>query len=313
MDLIPPSVVEGYDVSHLHALATHMTKSVADREELMGTVNELAAGQSWVGAGREGQAVPLAEHNAQAMTAGAALIATAGIATAGAGSLYSLKQELVAGLNAAKVAQLQVDDEYNVIDPFAGTPVGTVRASAVQALQAQLKTGAQAFTATEHTTAQAIHAAMQPTGKPDAENTRNGHVSMMDNHFKTGGGDDPTEPPMPSVGGEPNEDMLISTQSGAASTQSGLGEEDTRLPAMPKVWPPVEPVPPTPPAKCGPLEFAKDTFNVTAADAGTTAAGLLFPLEGPLMIPSAIAIAKGLETVAETSGTEIDCIERGIG
>lgn len=172
MDLIPPSVVEGYDVSHLHALATHMTKSAADREELMGAVNGLAAGQEWVGAGREGQTIPLAEHNAQAMTTSAALAATAGIATAGAGSLYSQKQELVAGLNTAKVTQLQVDDEYNVTDPLAGTPIGTMRASAVQALQAQLKTGAQAFTATEHATAQAIHTAMQPTG--------NGHVSAVD-------------------------------------------------------------------------------------------------------------------------------------
>lgn len=147
-----------------------------------------------------------------------------------------------------------------------------------------------------------------PSAHPSVSNS-NGHVSMVDNKFKTGGGD-PTEPPMPPVEA-PGDGILIGT-GGAASTQSGLGVEDTRLPAMPKQWPPAEPTPVISTPECGPAETARDTFDNVAATAAEATGALLFPLDGPAtaMIPSVIALAKGAEVVATTSDTLIDCLER---
>ena len=343
MDLIPPSVVESYDLSHLHALATHMTTSVADREELMGSVNGLAAGQVFEGAGREGQTVPLAEHNEQATTTSAALSATAAVAVAGAGSLYSQKQELVAGLGTAKAAQLQVDDEWNVTDPLAGTPIAAMRASAVQALQSQLQTGAQAFTQTEQTTAQAIYTAMgdvqgwdrgdghttwiekQPDGGlftwnekdgpdytgnwPDAAKNGEGRASMMDYHFKTdgpGGGDNPfNDPPMPEIGAD---EGAVGAAGVISPMEQGMGG-----PPMPKDWPKFTPTP-TPP-KCSYGEYAKDVVENIGATAGTTAGLVAAPetIWNPLFVPWMIAEGRGVEAVIDTSGSVIDCATRGLG
>lgn len=185
MELIPKSVVEKYDVGHLHELATHMTASVAHRTELMTSVNAMAAGQDWAGLGRLGQDGALAQHTAHAEASSAALAATGAEAVAGAETLYTQKQELMAGLAAGTTAGFEIDDEYNVSDPFAGTPAGTARASAARALQTQLKAGAQAFTATEHSTAQAIRSS----------------ISAVD--FKTDKGPPPS-PPHPVQNPDPN-------------------------------------------------------------------------------------------------------------
>jgi hypothetical protein len=358
MDLIPPSVVKSYDVSHLHALAAHMTKSAADREELMGSVNGLTAGQMWVGAGREGQAVPLAEHNVQATTTAAALAATAAEATAGAETLYLQKQGLVAGLQVGKTAGFEVDDEYNVTDPFEGTPAGVIRAPLARTLQSQLQAGAQVFTQTEHATAQAIHTSMgtvgggtaahggQPEGKvqcfgpdqspycverhpdgstttippgqavwgmqgvwPDAAKNGEGKVSMFDSHFKTAPAD-PTEPPMPPVGSDKDEDMLISSTSGQASTQSGLGVEDTRLPAMPKEWPPA---PSAPSPTCTTDEFGKILTKATEHTAIEAGGIAILPEEGPAVIPGIVGLLVNGNNIADDVGDAAHCFSEGVG
>jgi hypothetical protein len=338
------SHLRGYSTDHLVEAAAHWNEAAGRWDNTYLTVAQEAQTLDWVGRNRDVSVERIHADHQTVRGNAAALTSAAGIAREAAGSLSAAARNVTHLADEAGENGYLVNDDYEVDFP----PTRNVAEYKEKYVQAQqysedLRFRAAAFMEHEQQTADSLIQAVGdvqcwdngsgrsmtcveklPDGStvtlpgmpdlsgswPDAANTNNdGRISMVDNTFKTGGGDD--EPSMPVVDA-PGDDVFIGT-GGGASTQSGLGVEDTRLPSMPSQWPPLEAAPAAPSTPCGPGEFAKDTFKNVAAVAGTTAGALLLPLEGPAMVPSFIGLASGTEAILETSDAEIKCIERGIG
>lgn len=341
------SEIQQWKPDDMDELSRHFNELADSRGNTMDAIQRSADNLNWTGAGNDGKTLTIAGHAAVAATHAQILRATAGVAQAGGQALYGQQQLLVTAVQDAEDAGFDVDDDFNVTDP--DDPMG-FRDGIAAAIEADLLTQAEAFDAQRMTTATEIGtssaALAAPTGKvqcfgpedsdgavncfePDGKGggtTFKGiwaqegvwpdkaqiappsqGVQMMDHTFKTGGGD---EPPMPPVGGDPNEDMLISTQSGAASTQSGLGSEDTRLPAMPKEWPPA---PPSPSPTCTTDEFYKILTKATEHTAVEAGGVAILPETGPAVIPGIVGLIVNGNNIADDVGDAAHCFNEGVG
>lgn len=263
----------------------------------------------WVGlGGNEAALIAFQDHvtaltlSTPAIEATATLSAAAGDLTAGQHTILDLiavAQDTPPPVGGFKVT---VNDGVTVEDvAFKNYPDKTIQQARKAQAQAHAMDITSAITSWQ-THKQAVAAALR-THAETLQST--GGASMLDNHFKTGGGDDPfNDPPIPPIGDQP----IIGSAGTTPLERDAERDLGSKLPPMP------EPVSAPPAAaKCSPKELAQDTLDNVFATAGETAGIALLPTEGPAAVAGAIGLMAGAHAVEKTSETLIDCLERGIG
>jgi hypothetical protein len=321
MTIVPTlSELRTFDGSDLANGAEWLDASADRLEETHAAVHDEARNLAWEGDTREatvartGAALQAAQNHADKLRSAAQS------AREEAGNLTSLSGNLVHAADKAGEDGYNVSDMYVVTDKQPPSTDPTV-AAARQMVAGQHESAIMSALAkfVVHDTKVGTDLATRGAQlQPDVVTTPGLHPGggnqMVDNHFKTGGGDDPfNDPPMKPVGDEP----IMGGVGGSGSLeQQAERDMGPNLPAMPGDWPKQTPVPspPKPPA-CKPEEYARDVADNVAATAGTTVGLAMIPISvfDPLFLPWAIAESTGVEKVVDTSEAVIDCAERGFG
>lgn len=282
---------------HLETAAAFATEQVPLWLEHFEThLDQLAAMESWNGASKAA-ALEAAQHSAMtAIKASDPTISGAAQLTEIAGAATAMQEATLGQIGMASADGLVVSPDLKKVTGPPGTQelaeahAGMIKHYLAQ-FQGALADGAQRI---REQSQELGTVGFSDSGVKLTNGHSEPHVSMVDNKFKLGGGDPWDNPDVPIVGDDQGQDTLLGPGSGTgASTQSGLGSQDTRLPPMPSQWPPTESAPPD----CMTPQQVKDKLAADAARAAVLGAIPGGVLGGPL------GAASGAATAAITNDT----------